>query len=107
MFQTINGYTKESMKDVIRKEFKGRAIENGCCKYLTSDGKKCAIGCFIPDGHTAQFSGISVSHLLDIYPDLCLPLNNEGLQELQQFHDLRSLELTTDNILEWIDNNVI
>jgi hypothetical protein len=51
-------------------EGKPPASENHACRYLTSDGRKCAVGLCIPDGHPAQKFDKSLPHLLDKYPDL-------------------------------------
>jgi len=40
------------------------------CLYLTEDGRKCAIGCLIPDGHTAQRCDGDVEGLLEEHPAL-------------------------------------
>lgn len=40
-----------------------------CC-YLTNDGKKCAIGLSIPDGHEIQYSGQNLYGLVDYFPEL-------------------------------------
>lgn len=124
MYKTINGWTKASMIEKLKKEFKGKAInpehmESGTCAYLTPDGKKCAVGCFIPDGNPAQhydggilamkifkselFSGI-VTHM---------PLKNEGLLEFQNFHDGKlcnkreSAQDQLDLLIDWVNTNVV
>jgi len=40
------------------------------CVYLDPDGRKCAIGALIPDGHPAQQVRMSVTTLLEQYSDL-------------------------------------
>lgn len=40
------------------------------CAYLTPDGRKCAIGLLIPDGHPAQRARVWVSSLYEIHPEL-------------------------------------
>lgn len=60
------------------------------CMYLTPDGKKCAIGIFIPDGHEAQNFGGSVFHLVAYYPDIreiFAGINTYSLRVLQGIHD--------------------
>lgn len=83
-----------SLKEVwetIDKDFKGKAAnKNGGCEYLTSDGKKCAIGLFIPDGHEGRYfdgdsNGLFYEHydLLDYMPSKNIDL----LDSWQIFHD--------------------
>lgn len=40
------------------------------CRYLTSDGKKCAVGLCIPNGHPLQQSDRCLSLLRQTNPDL-------------------------------------
>ncbi len=40
------------------------------CLYLDGDGNKCAIGCYIPDGHDGQEYRGGVQELLTQFPDL-------------------------------------
>lgn len=40
------------------------------CRYLTEDGKKCAVGLCIPDGHPAQRHSSPVEGLSLEYPNL-------------------------------------
>ena len=80
---------EESIK-VIEKNFKGKATDGMSCFYLSDDGKKCVIGCFLPDGHEAQNSFFGIKLILEKYPDLktYLPkLAIAALEELQQIHD--------------------
>ncbi len=46
------------------------AREEGSCRYLTSDGSKCAIGLCLPDGHPSQQSCTDVTDLMRHYPEL-------------------------------------
>lgn len=112
MFTPINGHTKESIKEKLKQEFKGKAYENGTCRYLTDDGKKCAVGCFIPDGHEAQTS-VSVAHrMLNKYPELrgVMPLDTCGIGSFQMHHDGLAEERTPsqhlESMLRWVDENV-
>ena len=102
----LNGWTDSTIKKTINKNFTGRAFnEHGVCKYLTKDGKKCAVGIFIPDGHEAQMMEGIVKDLLHKYKDLLdiLPLNSNSLLLLQRYHDLnlnfRSLTLKKQKAL--------
>lgn len=48
----------------------GPAISGKTCRYLTSDGKKCAVGLCIPDGHPAQTLLTDARALSLKYPNL-------------------------------------
>lgn len=72
---------------------KTRAWNGMTCSYLAEDGKKCALGIFIPDGHPAQKTTAPISVLFFLYPDLrkIFELEFPGmfsfLEELQSIHD--------------------
>ena len=82
----------------LRKQ-KKRASNGQYCRYCTSDGNRCAIGHWIPDGHalltdTDQSSQqSSVRKLADIFPELgnvAWPGTEDGLDlawKLQMLHD--------------------
>ena len=42
------------------------------CRYRTQDGRACAVGLCIPDGHPAQLvdAGVGAKQLADQYPEL-------------------------------------
>lgn len=110
-YKTINGWTKESMKAAIAKGNKGKRAydEEYGCLYLTEDGNKCAIGCFIPDGHKAQRDSVTASLLTLKFPDLdrTMPIEGEGLSRLQLIHDSApSLSDPRSALYAWIDKNV-
>jgi len=67
----------------------GKAMEGINCVYLASDGRKCAIGCLIPDGHPAQDSRGGVTSMLAGFPDLYKRFNAHIhiLQHMQFCHD--------------------
>jgi hypothetical protein len=86
----INGWTKNKVIKHIEKNFKGKAqTEDGFCIYKTEDGKKCAVGMFIPDGHSAANSITNVEGLLLDYPDLkkVMPFSERDLRIFQNVHD--------------------
>ena len=58
------------------------------CSYLTPDGRKCAVGLCIPDGHPAQLSKSCLAHVARVqYPHL-FSLSNFESDELQDaLHD--------------------
>jgi hypothetical protein len=60
----------------------------GACSYLDSEGRKCAVGCLIPDGHPGQKFRGGVEMLFWKYPDIKKKLGNEVfLSTLQDIHD--------------------
>ena len=93
----LNNWTRETVMAQIKKYNNGtRAYDesvnqmsgNGCV-YETSNGNRCAVGCFIPDGHEAlEFIG-GASQLLDEYPELlnAMPMELDDLARLQSEHD--------------------
>lgn len=133
LFAPINGWTKAKIKEHIEKEFKGLAVVcrgDGTssnrlwpsCSYLTPEGKKCAVGVFIPNGHEGQRSGGRVESLLGDFPDLKdhMPLPVEAMSLLQDVHDQYNhgipegytppspeVEVVIKAaILDWVDNHV-
>lgn len=105
----INGYTKESMKQKIREGNTGEVSrKDGACFYLKSDGNKCAVGCFIPEGHIGFNCGGDAYNLLDNNADLVyeMPLNAKGLITMQRLHDsyLSCSQSLHDRLFDFIDN---
>lgn len=122
-YQTVNGFTKESMKEVIKKEFKGKSVDLlGKCSYRsqTKDSlvyniiTKCVVGCFIKDEHYySAFENKSVS-FFENKPEYnhiikSLPLEVVGMQDFQVLHDSMpdsptlSLEYQKCLLIGWID----
>lgn len=116
MYKTQNGWTKESMKEHVKANFKGKSIdENGNCVYRGPDGKKCAVGLFIPDEFYDPMLENSAPGILDGENSLFLkkpellffmPFDPNGMQRFQIFHDVSKLNLKTEELLSWIDINV-
>lgn len=113
MYKTINGYTKQSMKDrIVLKNNGNRCIDmNGACTYsMDNDTNRCAVGCFIPDGHDGLDSNDFVNTLLVIYKDLSdeMPLSVDGMRMFQGVHDnnMGKDDIHYD-LFKWIDENVI
>lgn len=82
--------TKQEVLKIIDEKFTGQAVVYGKCEYLTHEGKRCAIGIFIPDLHPALYSDQSISYLLRTYPELksFMPSNDVCiLQDFQELHD--------------------
>lgn len=123
-----NGYTKKSVIEKIKKEFKGKAMyslninaethafltcKNDQCAYKTLDGKRCAIGLFLPEEHAAlDFTG-DVLMLLDKFPDLrvLMPFEESALLRFQGIHDslseLLSVEEQTNILVKWVDSLIL
>ena len=109
-FKVQNGWTKTSIKRAIVQGNNGtRATEGNHCAYLTKDGNKCAVGCFIPDGHPAQNSQGRALMLSSEYPELRFPLEIFGMRLLQMVHDSHKptdAKSVREVMLNWIDQNV-
>src|ERR1700677_2647336 len=96
MFKPINGFTKESIKAHIEKNFVCKSLtESGTsCAYRGAKGAKCAVGMFIPDEMYDPMmdrasGGYNVSHVLAEWPELkrVMPLSVEAMGRLQMIHD--------------------
>ena len=80
--------TKQEILDTIDKEFKGKAMSDyGDCFYLMEDGRKCAIGLFIPDNHEAQKYRWGIRELLRTYPSLLKHMPSKDLDFLEDFQN--------------------
>lgn len=93
-FKLINGWTKERVLEQVKKYNKGlpATVRNQACAYLTEDGNRCAVGCFIPDGHPSLRAGntASVGDLLREYPELMenMPFTEgAAIAQFQGAHD--------------------
>jgi hypothetical protein len=113
-YQPINGWTKQSMLDHVKKEFKGKSVihvGSESCVYRGVGGTKCAVGMFIPDEkyHFNMDTHLgSVSSVLQAFSDVMLdmPLCLDGLRKFQKSHDNSERENTLQDMLNWIENNV-
>lgn len=56
-------------KFIIENAPPAKVAENQCC-YLTPDGKKCAVGLSLPDGHESQQSSKMFDALVEKFPEL-------------------------------------
>lgn len=114
MYKTINGWTKQSMIEHIKKEFKGKSIslDGERCLYRGPDGKKCAVGMFIPDNkYRSEMDGTAIQNGYSVWniEKACqddMPLSADALGYLQSEHDLSGASETLGTILEWIEENV-
>jgi hypothetical protein len=109
-FKTQNGWTKERMIAQIRKYNNGtRAIDvYGECKYQDHNGNRCAVGCFLPDGHEGFNTTVNVYNLLRKFPDLndIVPIKHMALSIMQGVHDECDTGDVRDLLEAWINNNV-
>lgn len=94
MLKLINGWTKESVMAQVKKYNNGTKatsdINPEICVYQNKSGNRCAIGCFIPDGHPALGSKKPANMLIFDYPNLkyYMPFDTEdGLRKFQKAHD--------------------
>lgn len=118
MYKPKNGWTKDSMIQHIMKEFKGKSLHDSkgyFCQYRGCDGKKCAVGMFIPnEKYVPQMDDQygPVSEVLEHHPDLrnILPLHTFGLMKFQSAHDTLDANLTVEDqlatLVRWINNHV-
>lgn len=117
MYKTQNGWTKQSMIEHIKKEFKGKSVKNdGSCLYRGPNGTKCAVGMFLTDEQAKladnnEINGerrTSIRSVSFNHSDFlnCLPLELEGLEALQSIHD-RSFKYTSlKDILNFVNDKV-
>ena len=92
MYKLINGWTKAAVMEQIKKYNNGtqaRDKKHTVCKYKTENGNRCAIGCFIPDGHAALNHEGDVLSMLNVFPDLWdkMPFDVDGIGYFQSAHD--------------------
>lgn len=112
MYKLINGWTKQELMKKIELEFKGKSLAHETartCLYRGPEGKKCAVGLFIPDDlYNSAFENRSYFALTNKNPELLkfMPLNAESMDALQFVHDTSKIETTKEEILKWIDTNI-
>lgn len=111
-YNLINGWTKQELMSKIKLEFKGKSLAHETprtCLYRGPEGKKCAVGLFIPDELYSQaFENRSYFSLTNKNPELrkFMPMDEESMNALQFVHDTSKIETTKEKILKWIDTNV-
>ena len=98
-YKLPEGFKKITLQDIFNAawqafivEDRPAASEKGACSYLTSDGRKCAVGLVIPDGHPAQVKPGTWNNWVHEYPDLfdasVLQMSKHSLFEFQRhLHD--------------------
>lgn len=97
-YYTKQEYYNKTVVDLLGRSCEDRAIVPPArsavttCRYLTEDGRKCAVGIHIPDGHPAQHLQMTVADLEKVHPELAgiaWPIDGIALAvELQGVHDL-------------------
>lgn len=90
-YKLANGWTKATVMEQVKKYNNGSRASSGKeCVYLATDGNRCAIGCFIPDGSEALASRATVTDILKDYPELVhlMPFDNrQAIVAFQAAHD--------------------
>lgn len=118
-YKTQNGWTKEKMIEHIQTNFKGKSFRlksssmaeeaSQLCAYRGIDGTKCAVGMFIPDEkYRVEMEDKTIIALQRDFAsiDVHMPLETEGMFQLQMVHDCsRDVKCLTD-MLEWVNKCV-
>jgi len=95
----------------INEEFTGKAVNDiGICAYLTEKGKKCALGCFIPDKYDIKNFDGNVDELLEEHPELLDYMPNQDIDLLntwQIFHDKLDAYLPLDKQKDLLYNSYV
>lgn len=110
MYKTQNGWTKEKMIAHIETEFKGRSVKPGTlndCLYRGPNGKKCAVGMFIPnelyniDMDGPQNSAHCVIRGFNL--NGVMPLDEDGMDSFQRAHDHVSIGADEEVLMDLIN----
>lgn len=121
LYKVQNGWTKEQMKEAIRKFNKGRrssADDGAGCLYFSPDDNRCGVGCFLPEWCQDEVArNHNNNHVADVVAlrsgdGRCLrdalPLDIEGLVAIQRKHDrCADSEDVREVLCNWIDNFVV
>lgn len=115
----INGWNKQSMIEHVKEHFKGKSYikDDSClgesCLYRAEDGRKCAVGMFVPASlYSPSFEKASAYSILNNNQSLanCMPITITGMALFQVAHDNLDNCLTSDQqrdkLLSWIEENV-
>lgn len=116
-YKLINGWKKGEVISCITNRLPRRGPcehdeDIGCCAYFRSgDGARCAVGAFVPKGRIQQLANYTkpVADLLEDYPEMVsvMPLELEGLEQLQKLHDNAAANSNIKNILiNWVKKHV-
>ena len=93
----------EKILETIAREFTGKALgpkPGDGCFYKNHEGKKCAIGIFIPDGHAAQNFIGGVRDLLRNFPSLWKYMPSSNLEKLSHFQWVHDVKIDTASPIE-------
>jgi hypothetical protein len=109
-YRTINGWTKDRMKEHVMTEFKGKSMicvgsMEETCVYRGENNTKCAVGMFIPDIlYSPMLEKITIYNMQEFQG--VFPLDQMGLKAFQRIHDNSEPENTLHDLLSWINNCV-
>ena len=100
----LNGWTKESVIEHVKKEFKGFSSDEAGCTYLNEDGLKCIAGCFIPaEKYNGRFESKAIDQLMtdgrfkSYNISTLMPFNAIAMSRWQSIHDDKIDPLTPLN----------
>ena len=92
----LNGWTKESVIELVTREFKGKSIRCNNpkeCRYRGEKSRKCIAGCFIPDDkYNTNMEGLRVEAIYTLLPYGTFPFNAHTMNCWQSKHDSLSPE---------------
>lgn len=92
--------SREAAIQKVKDNYKGKAVDGDMCQYSIGDGRRCAIGLFIPDDHEAitnPYSG-NYNSLITDHPELAefMPLRDTDRTNFQSVHDSFPASLSID-----------
>lgn len=108
----INGWTKEKILRVLEtrpNKEKAYDKDNLFCVYLDNNGNKCAVGMFIPDGHSAQQYLGDADQLFSRHRDLLeiMPFSPYSMVIFQSIHDTQKPDANAKQaMIDWVKENV-
>jgi hypothetical protein len=109
MYAPINQWTKEKIINHIEKNFVGKSYENEeTCLYRSDDGRKCALGLFIPDKRYSSKMEHQCARtvITDYKLERFMPLETDAMRQLQMVHDESNENKTKEQMINWIKRNV-
>lgn len=108
----INGFTRDKVMQVIRKENLGKKSSHDyTCSYRNPDGNKCLVGCFIPDDkydELMESKTVDLDFLEKYNLKVNMPLRTNIMERLQKFHDRGKFKgLTSVEFFKKIEDKLI
>lgn len=92
---------------IVERQPPGYDKEASMCMYLTDDGRKCAVGLVLPDGHPAQQQLDSLGELVGTYPELFdRQLWHMGTYRLDSFQRLLHDDMIDHDTGTWKDQDL-